>query len=534
MPSRLTVVRHGMSEPAAAPGETVVTTEDLKQWISSGRMLTRLFRWSEARLFTDRLDALGRPLPAALALRLLSRGNCYIEDRAGQRRALSTGLLGRWISQVAVEPFRRSALIARVTQAVAELESAASAHPGTATFDRTRPPLYLRADLSFGVKAGGSVGHTAGVINNLAVAGAPPIVLSTDTLPMVRSDITVHAITPDESFWNYRELPAMVMNDAVRLTAREILHGHPISFVYHRYTPFGYAAVALARGQGVPLVTEYNGSEVWVARHWGRPLRYETLAARIEKLNVQAADLVSVVSQPLADEVAALGVDRTRILVNPNGVDPDRYRPDIDGSRVRARYGLTAQHTVVGFIGTFGPWHGATVLADAIVKLLQDRPDFRHTVRFLFIGDGVELPRVRDIVRAGGVADLCIFTGLVPQEQGAEHLAACDVLASPHVPNADGSPFFGSPTKLFEYMAMGRGIVASKLDQIGDVLEHERTALLVPPGDPAALAQGVARLIHEPRLREELGRNARAQVLQHHTWAQHVKRTIDALQRVPG
>jgi glycosyltransferase involved in cell wall biosynthesis len=532
MPSRLTVVRHGTTPPIAAPGETVITTDDLKRWLRSGRLLQKLFRWSEARLYTDRLDALGRPLPAGIALRLLSHGGCYAEDAAGHRRTLSAGLLGRWASRAAVEPFRRSALVSRTTAAVARLESAVIAGPVAARFDRTRSPLYLRADVSFGVKAGGSVGHTAGVINNLGTAGVPPIVLSTDRLPMVRSDIVVHPIAPDESFWNYRELPAMVMNDAVQETAEPVLRARPIAFVYQRYTLFGYAAIALARAHGVPLVTEYNGSEVWVARHWGRPLTYETLAARIEQLNLRAAHLVSVVSQALADEVVALGVNPKRVLVNPNGVDPARYHPGVDGSGVSARYGLTPQQTVLGFIGTFGPWHGATVLADAFVTLLAEHPEWRATVRLLLIGDGVELPQVREIVRRGGVADCCVFTGLVPQEQGAEHLAACDVLISPHVPNADGSPFFGSPTKLFEYMAMGRGIVASDLDQIGEVLEHEHTALLVPPADVTALTSAMARLIEDRSLREGLGKSARARVLERHTWEQHVKRTVDALERV--
>jgi glycosyltransferase involved in cell wall biosynthesis len=268
---------------------------------------------------------------------------------------------------------------------------------------------------------------------------------------------------------------------------------------------------------------------VWVARHWGRPLRYETLSARIERLNLRASHLVSVVSRPLADEVQAQGVDARRVLVNPNGVDPDRYRPDLDGTAVRERYGLTGR-TVVGFIGTFGPWHGAEVLAEAFVRLLQSRPDYRNQVRLLWIGDGVTLPRVRRIVEDGGVADACAFTGLVPQAGGPAHLAACDVFASPHVPNADGSPFFGSPTKLFEYMAMGRGIVASALDQIADVLSDGRTALLVPAGDAGALAVALERLVDERALRAGMGAAAREVALERYTWREHVRRTIEALE----
>jgi glycosyltransferase involved in cell wall biosynthesis len=100
----------------------------------------------------------------------------------------------------------------------------------------------------------------------------------------------------------------------------------------------------------------------------------------------------------------------------------------------------------------------------------------------------------------------------VPQEEGPAYLAACDVLVATHVPNPDGSKFFGSPTKLFEYMATGRGIVASRLGQIAEVLEHGRTALLTEPGSPDALAEALARMVHDERLRAELG-HARARRL---------------------
>ena len=526
--SRLTIVRHGAAALQPVEGETVISTDELKTWIRSGRLFGRLLGWDQARLFTDRVATLGRPLPTALALRLLSRGVCYAEDAGGGTRALTVGLLGRWMASLITEPFRQRALVAGVEREVADLETTLGSAPAPVSLDLSKSPLYLRADVSFGVKAGGSVGHTAGVINHLGDVAGPPIVLTTDRVPTVRAGIEMHDIVPDEDFWNFRELPAFVMNRTVARTAAQVVGERPVAFVYQRYTVNGYAAVRLAHSRRVPLVTEYNGSEVWVARHWGQPLKYESLSTRIELLNLRAAHLVSVVSRPLAREVEAHGVDPSRIIVNPNGVDPDRYRPDVDGTGVRARYGL-GDSTVIGFIGTFGPWHGADVLAAAFVQLLSLRPDYRERVRLLWIGDGVGLPRVRDIVQEGGVAAACVFTGLVPQEDGAAHLAACDIQASPHVPNADGTPFFGSPTKLVEYMAMGKGIVASDLDQVGEILEHGRAAQMVQPGSVESLVAGLRALIDDPDRRARLGAEARRLVVERHTWREHTARVVQAL-----
>lgn len=528
--SRLTIVRHGAASPAPADGETVITTDELKDWIRSGRVLARLGRYGEVRLLTDRVDALGRPLPAALAARLLSRGECYVADAMGRRQSIPVGTLLRWMGQALAEPFTRGALIAEVTRDVAALEKRAATPQAGATFRAEGSPLYLRADLSFGVKAGGSVGHTAGVINHLGDFASPPIVITSDPVPTVSPAIETHTIEPDEAFWHYQELPAFVMNRAVTRTAKRVVGDRIPAFVYQRYTLNGYAAVQLAQHWQVPLVTEYNGSEVWVARHWGRPLAHESLSTRIEHLNLKAAHLVSVVSKPLADEVIALGVEPARVLINPNGVEPDRYRPDIDATVLRDRLGLAGK-TVIGFIGTFGPWHGAQVLARAFVQMLSSQPDLRDRVRLLWIGDGATLPAVREILRAGQADAACVFAGLVPQADGPAYLAACDIYASPHVPNQDGTPFFGSPTKLFEYMAMGRGIVASSLDQIGEVLQDGRTALLVPPGDAGALAGALRRLVDDEPLRAALGEAARREALAHHTWRAHVGRTVAALRQ---
>jgi glycosyltransferase involved in cell wall biosynthesis len=196
--------------------------------------------------------------------------------------------------------------------------------------------------------------------------------LTTAPVPTVRSAIEVHYVAVPERFWNFRELPTFVLNDVFVDETLRAVHGRPVSFVYQRYSLNNYAGLRLAHRLGVPLILEYNGSEVWMSRHWGRPLLYDDLASRIELLNVNGADLVVVVSRAMRDELIARGVDGTRVLVNPNAVDPDRYSPAIDGGPVRQRYGLEGR-TVLGFISTFQIWHGAVVLSNISIPALKTR-----------------------------------------------------------------------------------------------------------------------------------------------------------------
>src|SRR5262249_6740831 len=298
------------------------------------------------------------------------------------------------------------------------------------------------------------------VLNALAEGGRPPVFLTTAPVPTVAPAVETHHVAVPERFWNFRELPTFALNDVCLDETLRAIGDRPIRFVYQRYSLNNFAGLRVARRLGVPFVLEYNGSEIWMSRHWGRPLVHQALASRIELLNVNRADLIVVVSRAMHDELVSRGVDGSRVLVNPNAVDPDRYSPSIEGGAVRRRYGLDGK-IVLGFISTFQPWHGALVLARAFVMLLQQHPEHRGSVRLLMIGAGGDAVEAqREIDRAGGGDAVC-FTGLVAQEDGPTYLAACDVLVSPHVPNPDGTPFFGSPTKLFEYMAMGKGIVAS-------------------------------------------------------------------------
>ena len=136
---------------------------------------------------------------------------------------------------------------------------------------------------------------------------------------------------------------------------------------------------------------------------------------------------------------------------------------------MRAELGLSKDELLVGFVGSFGPWHGVLVLAEAIKRIPAAVP-----FRFLFVGDGALQGEVKQMLRAENERGRVIFKGAVSHKEVPGLLDACDILVSPHIPLAAGADFFGSPTKLFEYMAMGKGIVASRLGQIGEVLDARK------------------------------------------------------------
>jgi glycosyltransferase involved in cell wall biosynthesis len=193
----------------------------------------------------------------------------------------------------------------------------------------------------------------------------------------------------------------------------------------------------------------------------------------------------------------------------------------------RGKLGIASDETLVGFVGTFGPWHGVLALAEAIALVPKD-----INVRFMLIGDGSLRPEVERRLRHTGDLDRAIFAGVVSHERVPRMLDACDMLVSPHVPLADGSAFFGSPTKLFEYMAMGKGIVASRLGQIGEVLADQQTALLVEPGNAVELAHAIVKLAADVDLRERLGKAARKAAIARHTWQQNAANIIRAFEQL--
>lgn len=391
--------------------------------------------------------------------------------------------------------------------------------------------LYLRATPAATSAVGGSTSHVAGTVNAFAEMGHRVRFIANDRLLEVDHDrMPLDVVPPDARFGTVRAIFEVWNSLRFGWRAKAIAKSRPApDLVYQRYSRFNAAGVLLAVVLDRPLCLEFNGSEVWVAENWD-PVGQRRLLAAIERLNLRAADRIVVVSEVLAEACARAGADPDRIVVNPNGADAERFRPGVGGAELRARLfppsadGST--ELVAGFLGTFGPWHGVDALAEAIVRLPRSVP-----MRFLLVGDGDRRPAVERRIEEGGAGDRVVFAGRIPHGEVPAYLDACDILLSPHVPMPDGSAFFGSPTKLFEYMAMEKAIAASRLGQIGDVIEDGVSGLLLTPGSVDELVAAIERLAADPDLRTRLGRAARARVLEKYTWRASARRATDFTDR---
>jgi glycosyltransferase involved in cell wall biosynthesis len=413
--------------------------------------------------------------------------------------------------------------------------------------------FFLNAGLWFGQKAGGSVGHLSGVLNAFHGEKLQVLYCSAGGRLMARPEIQYWRLMSPSNTALPPETNTYRLSESVPRQVASTLSAFKPGFLYQRVSLGDVSGVRLSRRYGLPLVIEYNGSEVWAARNWRRPLVFESVPRWAEEACLKHAQLVVTVSDVLREELVSRGIEEDRIVTYPNCIDPEVFNPHrfttSDSISLRAMYGIEADALVITFLGTFGTWHGITILAQIARQLIEKNRLWldRNKVRFMFVGDGVKMSEVRDILAGHDPSRYVTFTGLIPQDRAPAFLAASDILCSPHVPNPDGSRFFGSPTKLFEYMAMGKPIIASDLEQIGAVLRNgiraqtlvsnpsqpaSYTAILCTPGSVEDIGIGIRFLVENPEWRRCLGEAARTEALAKYTWSTHVRHILTKLTRV--
>ncbi len=204
------------------------------------------------------------------------------------------------------------------------------------------------------------------------------------------------------------------------------------------------------------------------------------------------ADGVIHISRALGERAAGLGVDPQRMLYLPPGADPDAIREQ-SRAEARQKLGLDQERPYIGYLGNIYQ-RDADLLFDAVQRMKHQR------ARLIMIGGGAF--RI-----TGGIGERLIQTGHVPFAQMLDYLSACDVLA---LPLSDTIANRGRwPSKINEYVAVGRPTVACAVGDLCDLFEQHEIGLLSPP-EPDAFAARIDRLLDEPELAQRMGDTARA------------------------
>ncbi|MFB0833120.1 glycosyltransferase family 4 protein [Arthrobacter halodurans] len=306
------------------------------------------------------------------------------------------------------------------------------------------------------------------------------------------------------------------------LLAAAVLEHRPA--VLHTTTHFvnAVAVRAVAEAYGIPWVYEVRGqlADTWAST---RPdavrgsERYRLFRER-EAESARAADAVVTLGEAMRDQLVAQGVEAGRIVLCPNAVGEDFLKEPRGAADARKLAGLDAGHRYVGTVSSIVAYEGLDDLVAAFALLAPRHAD----LRLLLAGDGVALPALRRQAERLGVADRVVFAGRVPRERASIYHQALEVFV---VPRKDLDVTRSvTPLKPVEAAASGRPVVASDLPALAELVRDGENGLLVAPGDPAALAAGIERLISDSALARRLGAAGRAWAVAERTWAANARK----------
>jgi glycosyltransferase involved in cell wall biosynthesis len=226
------------------------------------------------------------------------------------------------------------------------------------------------------------------------------------------------------------------------------------------------------------------------------------------------------VTQVLARIVEASGVERDRIRVMGNGIDQQLVTRGVGSRSARERLGW-GDRVVLGFTGFVREWNGLEKVVD-----LLGAPG-NEALALLVVGDGPARREMEERSAERGIGHRVRFTGRLQRSEIAYWVAAFDVALQP------AANSYASPLKLFEYMALGRAIVAPNQPNIREVLQHERTALLFDPDEEGDFGRAVQRLAFDPEMRDRLGRTAALTIRQRDmTWSQNASRVAELAEQL--
>lgn len=253
-------------------------------------------------------------------------------------------------------------------------------------------------------------------------------------------------------------------------------------------------------------------------------LRFNSLLRSYEKKLMKRSDALIAVSLYTKKELIELyDVDEEKIHVIYNGVDTQKFKPTRDRAGLRLELGLEEEQKIILCVGRLYYRKGITILLKSIPEVVQKFGD----VKFVISGKGFKKneENLRKLAEKLKIEKYVMFLGYVPDEKLPDLYAASDIFVLPAL-------YENFPFAILEAQSTGLPVISTKVGGIPEFLTNNKNGLLVEPGDPEQLAQGITILLQSPELAEELGRRGRGLVEEKFAWPLITSKVVDLYRKI--
>ncbi|MDZ4751941.1 MAG: glycosyltransferase family 4 protein [Flavobacteriales bacterium] len=318
-------------------------------------------------------------------------------------------------------------------------------------------------------------------------------------------------LTPD---WIWQSLKDWDLKRCDKRYARKLerlIESERPDVIYERAYYLMASGVITAKKFGIPLIMEMNAPYTEEKIYLEGKSFFIQQSHAIEKLQVQSADKIYVVSSALLGYFQKRYPDVVeKIVVIPNAINPFKsYSNSALLAAIRSQYRIRSSEFVIGFVGSIFKYHGVDRLLEAYAKLTSDLPETQF--RLMIVGDGMVLPELKKQASELGISAKVIFFGNVPHKDVYSYIEMMDIAVMA------GSNWYGSPVKVFEYGAMSKAIVAPDNVPLRDVMNQGSEGILVGEG-ASDVYDALRKLVSDNELRKNLAEAFHRKVVATYTW----------------
>ncbi|HCO19313.1 MAG TPA: hypothetical protein DIT39_06905 [Tissierellales bacterium] len=363
--------------------------------------------------------------------------------------------------------------------------------------------------------------------------------LSTDFLPgiggiaahvyelskaLVKQDNEVHVIAPRRHYYDktYEEIDGIKVHRLyfprrriigfiiyffpASLKLRRLIRNEGVNIV-HSHTSF-YDALLARFGPNIPKIETEHSSGFLIAVEEGKHIRRH-------RWLLGHADHVIGPSQELVDTVVKVGISRNMTSFVSNGVDIEKFNPEVEGMGIRAKYIIRPEEKVILCPRRLELKNGVEYLIEAMPYIINTNSD----ARCLIVGDGSERETLKKEVVRLSIADKVIFAGAVANVEMPGYYAASDIVVLPSLKEA-------TSIAGLEAMASGKPLVGTNVGGIPQIIADGETGILVSSRNPEELANAIATLLSDDGKRATMGLSARRRAESEFSWETIAQKTM--------